>query len=56
MIHLRTDEPWFYSDLGDVLRLFYGDVEVRLAGEEETDDGPLFVHRFIERDGLWTDI
>ena len=31
MIHIRTDTPQFFSDLGDVLRLFYGDVTVALA-------------------------
>ena len=32
MIWLRTDAPEFFSDLGDVLRLFYGDVAVSLDG------------------------
>ena len=50
MIRLQTDAPQFFSDLGDVLRLFYGDVQVSLdAGE------PVFEHRFSEADGLWTD-
>ena len=30
MIRVVTDEPRFFSDLGDVLRLFYGDVAVSL--------------------------
>ena len=50
MIWLRTDEPRFFSDLGDVLRLFYGDVAVSLT-EGET----VFEHHFTEADGLWTD-
>ena len=50
MIWLRTDEPCFFSDLGDVLRLFYGDVAVSLS-EGET----VFEHHFTEADGLWTD-
>ena len=50
MIWLRTDEPRFFSDLGDVLRLFYGDVAVSLS-EGET----VFEHHFTEADGLWTD-
>ena len=40
MIRLITDAPEFYSDLGDVLRLFYGDVAVSLTeGEEVSADG-----------------
>ena len=50
MIWIRTDEPRFFSDLGDVLRLFYGDVAVSL---EEGD--VVFEHRFTDADGLWTD-
>ena len=34
MIWIRTDEPRFFSDLGDVLRLFYGDVAVSLTEGE----------------------
>ena len=50
MIRIITDAPEFYHDLGDVLRLFYGDVSVSLT-EGET----VFEHRFVERDGRWTD-
>ena len=50
MIRLVTDAPQFFSDLGDVLRLFYGDTPVSLdAGEV------VFEHRFTDADGLWTD-
>lgn len=51
MIHLQTDTPQFFSDLGDVLRLFYGDVTVSMS-----DGDVLFEHRFLDADGLWTDI
>ena len=50
MIWIRTDEPGFFSDLGDVLRLFYGDVAVSL-----TEGDTVFEHRFTDADGLWTD-
>jgi len=50
MIWIRTDEPRFFSDLGDVLRLFYGDTSVSL-----TDGDVVFEHRFALRDGLWVD-
>ena len=50
MIWIRTDAPEFFSDLGDVLRLFYGDVPVSL-----TEGDRVFEHRFAERDGQWTD-
>ncbi len=50
MIRLQTDAPQFFSDLGDVLRLFYGDVQVSL-----TDGDVLFEHRFTDEGGLWTD-
>ncbi len=50
MIRLITDAPEFFSDLGDVLRLFYGDVQVSLdAGEQ------VFEHHFCEEGGMWTD-
>lgn len=51
MIWLKTDARQFFSDLGDVLRLFYGDVQVSL-----TDGDVLFEHRFTDADGLWTDV
>ena len=50
MIWIRTDEPRFFSDLGDVLRLFYGDVAVSLEA-----GNIVFEHRFTDADGLWTD-
>lgn len=50
MIWIRTDEPGFFSDLGDVLRLFYGDVAVSL-----TEGDTVFEHRFTDAGGLWTD-
>lgn len=51
MIRLITDAPAFFSDLGDVLRLFYGDVRVSL-----TEGDAVFEHRFIDAGGEWTDI
>jgi len=50
MIWLQTDTPRFYSDLGDVLRLFYGDVQVSLEAGEV-----VFEHHFAEVDGQWID-
>ena len=50
MIRIITDAPEFFSDLGDVLRLFYGDVSVSLTEGDE-----VFTHRFTEADGRWTD-
>jgi len=50
MIWIRTDEPRFFSDLGDVLRLFYGDVAMSLEAGDT-----VFEHRFTDADGLWTD-
>ena len=50
MIWLRTDAPQFFSDLGDVLRLFYGDVAVSLTGGDT-----VFEHRFTDDGGVWTD-
>ena len=51
MIRLMTDAPEFFSDLGDVLRLFYGDVQVSLT-EGET----VFEHRFTDAGDTWTDV
>ena len=51
MIWIRTDAPEFFSDLGDVLRLFYGDVPVSLSAGET-----VFEHRFTDVDGQWTDV
>lgn len=50
MIRIITDTPQFFSDLGDVLRLFYGDVQISLS-----DGEIVFEHRFIEHDGQWID-
>ena len=50
MIRIVTDEPRFFSDLGDVLRLFYGDVTVSLEAGDV-----VFEHHFAEAGGLWTD-
>ena len=50
MIRIVTDAPEFFSDLGDVLRLFYGDVQLSLT-EGET----VFEHYFTESEGRWTD-
>ncbi len=50
MIRLQTDTPQFFSDLGDVLRLFYGDVTVSMS-----DGDVLFEHHFTDADGQWTD-
>lgn len=51
MIWIRTDTPEFFSDLGDTLRLFYGDVQISLSEGE-----PVFEHRFTESNGIWTDV
>ena len=50
MIRFITDAPQFFSDLGDVLRLFYGDVAVSL-----TEGDSVFEHRFTGADGRWID-
>lgn len=50
MIRIITDAPEFFSDLGDVLRLFYGDVTVSLTEGED-----VFEHHFAARDGQWID-
>lgn len=49
---LHTANPEFLSDLGDVLRLFYGDVTLLPAGQE---DGVVFLHRLTQQDGQWLD-
>ena len=58
MIYLRTDAPQFFSDLDDVLRLFYGDVQIALAepGQALAPGDRLFEHRFTDADGEWTDL
>ena len=50
MIRIITDAPEFFSDLGDVLRLFLGDVSISLTEGDE-----VYEHRFTETDGQWTD-
>ena len=50
MIRLITDAPEFYSDLGDVLRLFYGDAQVSLEAGDI-----VYEHRFTDAGGVWTD-
>ena len=50
MIRIVTDAPEFFSDLGDVLRLFYGDVQISL-----TDGDAVFTHTFTTSDGQWID-
>ena len=50
MIRLITDAPEFFSDLGDVLRLFYGDVSISLTEGDE-----VFEHRFTASEGQWVD-
>lgn len=56
MIRLKTATPEFYSDLGDVLRLFYGDVTViDCAAQPEATEGTLFEHTSEENNGQWID-
>ena len=56
-IRLNTANPEFYSDLGDVLRLFYGDVTVEdVSGQETAPAEDLFVHTWTTRDGKWIDV
>ena len=57
MIALQTAAPEFYSDLGDVLRLFYGDVTVADASDRPVpeDAEAVFVHTFETKDGCWLD-
>ena len=50
MIRIITDAPEFFSDLGDVIRLFYGDVPISLS-----DGETVFEHHFTDADGQWTD-
>lgn len=50
MIRIITDAPEFFSDLGDVLRLFYGDIQISLTGGDT-----VFEHHFTDAEGLWTD-
>ena len=50
MIRIITDAPEFFSDLGDMLRLFYGDVPISLTEGEQ-----VFTHRFAGVEGRWID-
>ena len=55
-LRIRTDCPSFYSDLCDVLRLFYGDVTVEdCSGREAAPGGDLFEHEWLAEDGVWVD-
>ena len=48
MILLKTDTPEFFSDICEVIRLFWGPVEIRMdAGEE------VVTHAHEIRDGQW---
>ena len=52
MIRVRTRTPEFISDIGDMLRLFLGDVQiVEAAADEEAD----YEHEIIEREGRIAD-
>ena len=55
-LRIRTDCPQFYSDLCDVLRLFYGDVTVEdCSGREAAPGGDLFEHEWSAENGVWVD-
>lgn len=55
-IRLQTDAPEFYSDLGDVLRIFLGDLTVTdLSGQVAEPGEDLFVHTLSTCDGIWID-
>ena len=49
-IRLITATPEFENDLGDVLRLFYGDVDF-----VEDEPEKVFTHTAREENGLWID-
>ena len=52
MIRVRTRTPEFISDIGDMLRLFLGDVQiVEAAADEEAD----YEHEIFEREGRIAD-
>ena len=48
-LQITTDEPCFQNDLGDVVRLFFGEGAADDGGEEK-----LF-HTHREENGIWTD-
>lgn len=52
MIRVRTRTPEFISDIGDMLRLFLGDVQIVEAAPGEEAD---YEHEIIERDGRIAD-
>ena len=52
MIRVRTRTPEFISDIGDMLRLFLGDVQIVEAAPGEEAD---YEHEIIERDGCIAD-
>ena len=55
-IRLQTATPEFYSDLGDVLRIFLGDVTVTdLSGQDAEPGEDLYVHTFETIDNVWID-
>jgi len=49
---ILTDDRQFLSDLGDVVRIFYGSVTVT-----DVPDGAaeVYIHTSAGRDGQWTD-
>ena len=52
MIRVRTRTPEFISDIGDMLRLFLGDVQIVEAATGEEAD---YEHEIIEREGRIAD-
>jgi len=55
-LRIATANPEFYSDLGDVLRLFYGDVTVEdCSGQDAAPGDDLYVHTFEVSGGEWID-
>ena len=52
MIVVRTATPEFISDIGDMLRLFLGDVQIVEAAAGEDAD---YIHETVERDGRIAD-
>ena len=55
-LRLCTDNSEFYSDLCDVLRLFYGDVTVAdVSGTSPEPAGDLFAHSATRAGEVWID-
>ena len=48
-MQIVTDEPCFQNDLGDVIRLFFGE------GAADEDGRDILTHTHREENGLWTD-